>query len=345
MRKRTIVKSIFLIVLLGYVLCPFRSFAQSYIDVRAQADTDKIRIGEQLKLELSATVDMNKLKEAGLQLAFPSLPDSFAHWEVVDRSKVDTSGSAREQLFRQVLTITSFDSGHWEIPSLKFELQAVAGAAVDSAFSAPIGIDVDNVPVDTTKAFKPIKGLRTVPSNLWESILDFIKEYWPFIVSGLVLLGLIIGWIIYMRKRPAKAPAPPPVPLEPSYDRTIRLLKELAAEKLWQQGQVKEYYTRLTDILRTYFEEQFGIAALEQTTAELLQNIKPVTILNQQRDKLRTLLSLADLAKFAKLQPTPEEHEESLQKALEIVEWTKPAVKQRAEGAMAPDAERSTPDA
>lgn len=326
MRKRTIVKSIFLIVLLGYVLCPFRSFAQNYIDVRAQADTDKIRIGEQLKLELSATVDMNKLKEADLQLAFPSLPDSFAHWEVVDRSKVDTSGSAREQLFRQVLTLTSFDSGHWEIPSLKFELQAPAGA-VDSAFTNPVGIDVDNVPVDTTKAFKPIKGVRTVPTNLWESILDFLKEYWPFIVSGLVLLGLIIGWIIYMRNRPAKAPAPPPVPLEAPFDRALRQLKELAAEKVWQQGQVKEYYTRLTDILRNYFEEQFGIAALEQTTAELLQNIKPVTILNQQREKLRGLLSLADLAKFAKLQPTPEEHEDSLQKALEIVEWTKPAAK------------------
>jgi len=326
MRKRTIVKSIFLIVLLGYVLCPFRSFAQNNIDVRAQADTDRLRIGEQLKLELSATVDVNRLKEAGLQLAFPSLPDSFAHWEVVDRSKVDTSGSAREQLFRQVITLTSFDSGHWEIPSLKFELQAAAGA-VDSAFTAPIGIDVDNVAVDTTKAFKPIKGVRTVPINLWEAILDFLKEYWPFIVSGLVLLGLIIGWIIYMRKRPVKAPAPPPVSLEAPFDKAVRQLKELGAEKVWQQGNVKEYYTRLTDVLRSYFEEQFGIAALEQTSAELLQNIKPVTILNQQREKLRGLLSLADLAKFAKLQPTPEEHEDSLQKALEIVEWTKPAAK------------------
>ncbi len=326
MRKRTIVKSIFLCVLLAYVFCPFQLFAQSYFDVKAQADTDRIRIGEQLKLELSATVDMNKLKEAGLQLAFPSLPDSFSHWEVVERSKPDTIGSAREQQFRQVITLTSFDSGHWEIPTLRFELRSAAGMA-DSAFTAPIGIDVDNVPVDTTKAFKPIKSLRTVPSNLWESIMDFIKEYWPFILSGLVIIGLIIAWWIYMRKRPAKAPAPPPVPLEAPYDRTIRQLQELGAQKVWQQGQVKEYYTRLTDILRTYFEDQFGIAALEQTSAELLQNIKPVTILNQQRDKLRGLLSLADLAKFAKLQPTPQEHEESLQKALEIVEWTKPAAK------------------
>lgn len=315
-----------MIVLLGYVICPFRSFAQSYFDVKAQADTDRIRIGEQLKLELSATVDMNKLKESGLQLVFPAPPDSFNHFEVVERSKLDTQGSAREQLIRQILTVTSFDSGHWEVPPMKFELRGAAGVA-DSAFSNPVGIDVDNVPVDTTKAFKPIKSLKTVPTSLLESIVDFVQEYWPFIVSGLVIIGLFIWWWFYMRKRPAKAPAPPPVPLEAPYDRTIRQLQELAAEKVWQQGQVKEYYTRLTDILRTYFEEQFGIAALEQTSAELLQNIKPVTILNQQRDKLRALLSLADLAKFAKLQPTPQEHEESLQKAVEIVEWTKPAAK------------------
>jgi hypothetical protein len=328
MRKRTIVKSIFLCVLLGYVLCPFRLFAQNYFDVTARADTDKIRIGEQVKVQLSARADLNKLKEAGLQLVFPNLPDSFSHWEVVDRSKLDTVNNALEQQFRQTLTLTSFDSGHWEIPALKFEVHAASGS-VDSAFSSPIGIDVNNIPVDTTKAFKPIKTVRTVAWNLW--------DYWLYIAIGAGVVLLALGLWLYFRKRPAKAPPAPSVPLEAVYDRTIRQLKELEIEKVWQQGNVKEYYTRLTDILRTYFEEQFSIAALEQTTAELLQNIKPVTILNQQRDKLRALLSLADLAKFAKLQPTPQEHEDSMRQAVEIVEWTKPAAKptekQNAEGA------------
>jgi len=319
MQKSTIVKSIYLFVLLGGVLCPFRLFAQDRFDVRASADTDKIRIGEQVRLELSARVDLNKLKQAGLQMAFPSLPDSFNHWEVVDRSALDTvtSANTQEQLLRQTLTLTSFDSGHWEIPALKFEMIAASGS-VDSAFSAPIGIDVNTVAVDTTKAFKPIKTIRTVGWSIW--------DYWLYMVIGAAVVLLALGLWWYLRRRPARAPAPPPAPQEPAYDRTLRQLKELEAEKVWQAGNVKEYYSRLTDILRTYFEEQFGIAALEQTTAELLQNIKPVTILNQQRDKLRGLLSLADLAKFAKLQPTPEEHADSMQKAVEIVEWTKPAV-------------------
>src|SRR5882724_7561200 len=110
MRKRTIVKSIFLVVLLGYVLCPFRLFAQNNVDVQARTDSSRIRIGEQLKLELSARVDPARLKEAGLRLVLPNLPDSFSHWEVVARAKPDTVNNAQEQLLKQVLTLTSFDS-------------------------------------------------------------------------------------------------------------------------------------------------------------------------------------------------------------------------------------------
>ncbi|WP_217603921.1 hypothetical protein [Chitinophaga sp. GbtcB8] len=319
MRKRIILQRIFLCVLLGY-LCPFRLLAQDHYQVKALADTDKIRIGEQVKVELSAKVDLNQLKAASLRLTFPNLPDSFNHWEVVDRSKLDTVTNAgnNETFFKQTFTLTSFDSGRWDIPALRFDVFSPAGM-VDSAFSEPIGIDVNTVAVDTTKAFKPIKSVRTVSWNIW--------DYWLYMAIGAAVVLLALGLWLYFRKRPVKEKVAPAVPLEPVYDRTLRLLKELDAEKVWQQGNVKEYYTRLTDILRTYFEEQFGIAALEQTTAELLQNIKPVTILNQQRDKLRALLSLADLAKFAKLQPTPQEHEESMYKAVEIVEWTKPAAK------------------
>ncbi|KAA2244651.1 hypothetical protein F0L74_01365 [Chitinophaga agrisoli] len=320
--RRTTVKLIILCVLLGYVLCPFRLLAQSPFEVKARTDTDRIRIGEQLKLELTADLDLNSMPGASLKVVFPNLPDSFAHWEVVDRTGLDTLGQTNgEKHFKQTLTLTSFDSGHWEIPPLKFEVYSTrTDGSYDSMFTQPIGIDVGTVTVDTTKAFKPIKSVRTVD---WAWL-----DYWPYMAAGAGLVIVLFAlWWFLLRKRKKKEPAPEPVSLEPVYDRTIRLLKELDTEKVWQQGNVKEYYSRLTDILRTYFEEQFGIAALEQTTAELLQNIKPVTILNQQRDKLRSLLSLADLAKFAKLQPSPEEHVDSMHKAMEIVEWTKPAAR------------------
>jgi hypothetical protein len=81
---------------------------------------------------------------------------------------------------------------------------------------------------------------------------------------------------------------------------------------------------------------------LEQTSEELLKNIKPVTKLNQQRDKLRSLLAIADLAKFAKLQPTADEHEDCMQKAEEILEWTRPKEEPATQTPGAPDEKPKT---
>jgi hypothetical protein len=310
---------IFLFALLG-LLSPLSSLAQqSRVEVNAKADTDKIRIGEQVKLHLSATVE----QPAGLTVVFPQVPDSLDHWEVVSRSKVDTAGDNNKKIFSQTLTITSFDSGHWDIPAFRFDVVQNAGGVTDSAFTSSLGIDVGTITVDTTKAFKPIKAVRAVGWNFW--------DYWLYFAIGITVIIIGIGLFVYFRSKPKKEVVKPVVPLIAPYDAALQQLQHLRGEKIWQQGEVKQYYTRLTDILRAYFEQQFNIPALEQTSEELLQHIKPVTILNQQRDKLRSLLTVSDLAKFAKLHPSPDEHEAAIQQAIEIVEWTKPAVEKATE--------------
>ncbi|CAL1521417.1 hypothetical protein [Chitinophaga sp. MM2321] len=317
MYKQQVIRRIFLCFFVG-LLYPFSLLAQHTVAVSAQADTSSIRIGEQIKVELSAAVPAKQFNSADFRVLFPVLPDSMDHFEVVARSALDTTTLQDQKILRQTFTVTSFDSGHWEFPPLKFEVYGTAGSnSYDSLFSQPLGIDVNTVAVDTSKAFKPIKTVKTVPWNIW--------DYWMYIAIGLAVVLIALGLWLYFRKRPKKVP----VAVRPSvtpYELAMQQLKTLKEEKLWQQGDIKQYYTRLTDILRTYFEHQFGIAALEQTSEELLQNIKPVTKLNQQRDKLRALLAIADLAKFAKLQPTADEHEDCLHKAEEILEWTKPKV-------------------
>jgi len=314
MSKQIIVKSIFLFALLGYVLSPLSSMAQQPgVRVVASTDTSNIRIGEQVKLRLSATVD----QPAGITVVFPQLPDSMEHWEVVSRLKPDTTGDNNRKIFSQTIILTSFDSGHWEIPAFRFDVVQNTAGTTDSAFTVPLGIDVGTIEVDTTKAFKPIKSVKGVGWNFW--------DYWLYFAIGISGILIGIGLIVYFRSKPKKVLVKPVVPLISPYEAALKQLQQLRAEKVWQQGDVKQYYTRLTDTLRTYLEEQFNIPALEQTSEELLQHIKPVTILNQQRDKLRSLLTLADLAKFAKLHPSPDEHEAAIQQAIEIVEWTKPS--------------------
>lgn len=314
------IKHTFFIFLLGLMAVPLITSAQEerhdYFEVKAVPDTSQIRIGEQFKLHLSARVQLYQIPGIHFKVIFPNVPDTFNHFELVGRSEIDTTGSNNvEKIFRQTLTLTSFDSGRWELPPMKFELFSVNDGSYDSVFTSPVDIDVNTVPVDTTKAFKPIKAVRSV-NWIW-------TDYLLYIIGGVILLAAII-LLIWFATRKKEAKYIPPAPKETAYDTALRQLKQLQADKAWSNSDIKAYYTQLTDILRVYFEQQFRIPALEQTSAELLQNIKPITILNQQRDKLQAILTLADLAKFAKLQPAPQEHEDCLQKAIDIVEWSKP---------------------
>lgn len=314
MYKPQVIRRIFLCCLLG-LLYPFSLLAQQVVDVTAKADTNSIRLGEQIKLQLTATLTPAQFKDANFKILFPVLPDSLDHFDVVTRTSVDTSVNQDQHILHQTFTLTSFDSGHWEIPPMRFEVITGANAASDSAITLPIGIDVNTVAVDTSKAFKPIKAVQAAPWSIW--------DYWLFMLIPVVIVLVAIGVVWYIRSRPLKEKIVY-VPTVSPYEIASQELKALKEQQLWQQGDIKQYYTRLTDILRTYFEHQFNIAALEQTSEELLQNIKPVTKLNQQRDKLRSLLAIADLAKFAKLQPTADEHEDCMHMAEEILEWTKP---------------------
>jgi len=292
---------------------------ESYFEVKAVPDSTDIRIGEQVTVQLSAKVQTWALKGANFKVIFPIVPDTFNHLEVIQKSDLDTSKSnENEKFFSRTITVTSFDSGSWQFPPMKFEVYSVTDGSYDSVFTEPFDINVNTVKVDTTQAFKPIKNIQSVNYG----ILDYI---W-FIVGGICLIILVIGIIHYLRTRNKKPVPVETKPKESPYERAMRSLNEMKEQKAWEQSDSKLYYTNLTNVLRIYFEQQFKISALEQTTAELLENIKPVTVLNQKKDKLRSVLTLADLAKFAKLQPGTGELESSLQTTIEIVEWTKAAV-------------------
>lgn len=297
------------VLLCGLVAEPL--FAQQGPAVSASVDSTAIRIGEQFHLRLEAS----GLGQGGLVWA--ELPDTFNHFQVVARGPVDTLANQDRVLYRQDITLTGFDSGSWEIPAWTFTVLSPDSAGNDTLRTGPLEVQVNTVPVDTTKPFRPIKQVRSVPFNL--------LAYWPYMAGGLVVIALIIAYLLFFRKRKrAGGEGPPEIPLDPPYEEAVKSLKTLEKEQLWQHEQVKVYYTRLTDILRRYIERQFGVYAMEQTTEELLDSVKRVTRLNQQQSNLKYILQTADLAKFAKVQPLPEAHEASLKKAYEVLEWTRP---------------------
>lgn len=119
-----------------------------------------------------------------------------------------------------------------------------------------------------------------------------------------------------MREAPSRRLSP--------YDEATGQLKKLEQEKLWQKGEVKKYHSEISDIIRIYLERQFNFPAMEQTTDEILFSVNKYEEIRGWDYLLKQILTTADLVKFAKYQPLPDENSLSLKNAFEFVEKTKP---------------------
>jgi hypothetical protein len=288
------------------------AYAQPDATAAARMDARQIVVGDQVRLFLEV-----KNKPSLGRVEWITIPDTFNHLEVVEKGKIDTIKGADYITYKQRLILTGFDSGVFKVPSFIFPVFNTAGdpftIQTDSFMLA-----VQTVAVDTTREFKPIKGVMTVETD-W-------RDYIWYIVGGVLLLALIIGVIIYFVRKPKPAPVVPEGPKETLQEHTLRLLNELEKKQLWQNQKVKEYYVELTDIVRNYIEARFNTPALELTTDELLYKAQMHRDLQPHHAHLSVILTTADLAKFAKAQPMPQEHTTVMSKAIELVVNSKPVI-------------------
>lgn len=289
---------------------PGKLFAQD-AKVNARIDARQITVGDQVRLFIEAD---NNNGTGRLQWAV--IPDTFNTLEVVERGKIDTSKQGDVTVYKQRLVITGFDSGVFNIPSFQFAVIPNSGNPY-TVQTDSFPLTVQTVPVDTTKGFKGIKGIIYVKSS-W-------RDYALQITGGLIVVALIAFIIIYFMRH-KKVVIKPQGPPESLQAKTMRLLNELEAKQLWQKQQVKQYYVELTDIVRSYIEERFSTPAMELTTDELLYKAQFHKELQPYHDLLATILHTADLAKFAKAEPLPQEHIDAMEKAKQIVDRSKPVI-------------------
>ncbi|MCC6186884.1 MAG: hypothetical protein IT256_07015 [Chitinophagaceae bacterium] len=278
--------------------------------VQAKADAVQIAIGDQLRYFITASTSPTT------KLSWAVLPDTFNKLELIEKGKIDTLATADGISYKQRLLITAWDSGSYLIPRFAFFVQQ-PGGIVDTFFTDSLRISVGAPAVDTSKPFKAIKDIATV-STSWTNNL-------PIIIGLLIGIGLLVWAIIYFRNNKKRAMLrTAPVYQETLHQRTIRLLHELDAQELWQQDKVKDYYTQLSILVRQYIEQRFKTPAMELTTDELLRKAKKHREMTAYRHALKPLLASADLAKFAKATPMPEEHVEAMKLAIDFVSITKP---------------------
>jgi hypothetical protein len=282
------------------------------VSAELRADSTHIQIGDPLKIRLSVKYSNNLL------VAFPKAADTLGNLETIEVSKLDTTTAAGNIVLSQVYTVSAYDSGNFHAGPVIIYFKNSAGV-VDSVLSNDIPISVGAPVVDLEKPFKDIKGPLDVPGS-W-------RDYILFIIVWLILMvAVIVGIILYDRHR-AKKPVviERPKPQDPPHIWARKELKKLEEEKLWQKDEVKQYYSRLTDIVRMYLEYRFDWLALESTTEEIEAELPKYKLKDKARENLLAILRAADLVKFAKMIPMPDANMKAMENAYKFIDFTQPS--------------------
>lgn len=283
--------------------------AQQSISVKASIDSTSLMIGQQTLYHLDVSGPV------GLRYIFPFFGDTLTDKVmIVQKSKLDTIHMNDQRIdLRMDYLITSFDSGLYYLPPVKI----LAGK--DSVESNYLSLKVITLDVDTTKMqYYDIKGAQKPPFVL----SDYMVEFMLFLLVYALVLTLI--WFRLRKKYPRDKVADiAPELLLPPHIVALMELDKLRSEKIWKQGKNKRYFTELSDVLRRYIERRFQINALEMTTEEILTIFKRDKTTQSVYQNLSQILQLADLVKFAKIEPLESENELSIMNSYLFINQTK----------------------
>ncbi len=276
------------------------------------AERDSILIGDQINLKIQVSTNPET------KIAWPRFEDFLIpKVEIISRSEIDSLWNENSLNLQQNLIITSFDTGYYEIPGLEFTYQNAGDEAYLKSLTNDLGLYVYTVAVDTTQAIMPIKGPISSPYT-W-------KEIAPWLLLGLIVIGMIFFLIYYFRRKSKQEPVfkPKSKPRIAPHIIALNGLEKLKEKKLWQEGKFKQYYTELIDIIRVYLDDQFGIDAMEMTSEEINQMVEREDKIDKKiKQKLSEALSMSDLVKFAKEKPIANINDVNLANLVEFVDKT-----------------------
>lgn len=289
-----------------FALLAFVIVAQGGDDLtaRARVDSTDFLVGDFIHIR----VELQHPVGTSVQMA---LNDSVDRFLVIDRGTLVTEGGAT----RTNVVVARYDSGQAIFPPIQFVCMVQGDTLPQQVATNPLVLNIHSVPVDLQAEIRDIKPPLSLSMTPGEILLYLL-------VALIIGLG---GYALYRRfknrkKAVVEAYVPPPKHAHVLALEQLALLKE---KRLWQQGHVKQYYSEGTEIIRRYFELRFGFMALEQTTDEILNDLRRHSVGKPVVDQAETALRLADLVKFAKYQPGIQDHEQLLSVAYTIVNETK----------------------
>ena len=283
------------------------------VKVTSSFDSSRIYIGDQVRF--TVTIDQPE----NLNLALPAFRDTLTeNIEIISGPVIDSAKKdGRVRIFEHYL-VTSFDSGRYQVPPVFAEVKNESGL---KRFYSDY-------------AFLEVQRVKITPPDTAAKIFDIVKPYRapvtageiiPWVLAAGIAAALVWLAIRFIRRRKlSQGEEEIFVNPDPAHVIALRELERLRDEKIWQSGEIKLYYTRLTEILRQYLENRYHVYSLELTTSETLAALLKTGFRKDSNyELLRNVLTGADLVKFAKYQPAPAEHDSAFTEAWNFVSATK----------------------
>jgi hypothetical protein len=294
-------KKIFLFIL----FCSGIGLSQE-VRLTAKTNIDTYPIGSWIDVLVSGKAD------AAVDSIKPIVRDSIGFFEVVT---IERQGAELQWLIR----LTTIDSGKVFLPPIEFGYSTKGDTTIYKAYTNSLLLNITGVNINPQGEIKDIKPPMDAP---W-----LFEDFLPYLIVLVIIASLALGYYYYRKKIKAKKDILADVKIViPPHREALTALRVLEEKKLWQQGLIKEYYSDITEIIRRFFERRWDIIALEMTTDEIMAQIKHIPDALMVWKEMDSFFLTADLVKFAKYQPAPEENEKEMQTAYIIVRAMAPKV-------------------
>jgi hypothetical protein len=280
------------------------------ISVASYTDTTDYLVGDFINYEIEVVTRKN------IEVISPSLPDTLSRLELIAREKPILTEDEKSKTTIYKFIFAGYDSVRAVIPPVDVKYRTVDDTSFKKIITDSFVVHIHTVPVSTAEEIKDVKSPITIPYN-W---------MWLLLWVAVVIFLIVAGYYSYKKYKQKKLEQPvvKKIIIIPSHVKALAALDNLENEQLWQNGFIKEYHSRITEIIRNYFEERFNLPAMELTTTETIHHLKGIKEKDIILEITYNFLSNADLVKFAKFQPLETVNEEMMKQAKEIIQSTIP---------------------
>ncbi len=281
------------------------------VQVTSRVDKSRITIGDLIQYEV--------LVEHGpeVTVVWPELGSNLGAFEIRDYEVPEPKNEDGRVVERVRYTISTFDTGAFVIPPVVIQYFIPPDSVRRELKTEPIEIYVASLKPSLDGDIRGLKPQEVLPKD-WGMVLMY---------AGIALAAVLLagaGWWYWRNRKRGTLPFVKSEPPRPPHEVALEQLQQLEAEGLFEKGEIKEHFSRLSEILRAYLEARYYMPALESTTHEIIEHFSRDGQLQGQLEALEKILALCDLVKFARHTPEPEANQEVLKMSYAFIEATKP---------------------